>query len=124
MEKSRIAEKQLAELMSKHRDFGAVDSEGWQAVRQVEEAADAGERFPFNYRNPFQLYESVHGWQTASAELVAAAEVYWRALVAEKLGITVAEEADSEKLDRLRDYLNTSEFNADSLDDIWQIIGR
>lgn len=80
----------LTKLMRKHDRYGASDSEGWQAVRRVEYAVDEGKTFPLQGRNPFQIYESIAGWETASAELVAAAQVYWKALVEEKLGITIA----------------------------------
>lgn len=86
-----LKQKDLTNLMSRYANHGATDSEGWQAMREIEAAADEGKRFPFTTRrNPFQLYESVSGWEQASAELVNAAEIYWKALVEEKLGITIA----------------------------------
>ncbi|MGC1296915.1 MAG: hypothetical protein WA869_17935 [Alloacidobacterium sp.] len=87
----KIAQHQLTNLMLKHGRYGAQDSEGWQAVREVEAAAEEGKPFPFeNRRNPFQLYESVPGWEQVSAVLVAAAGTYWKALVSEKLEIIIA----------------------------------
>jgi len=89
------ARKRLTSLMREHGDFGAVDTEGWQAVGEVMDAAEQGKPFPFKrstegnplQQNPFQLYETVDGWQLASDQLVDAAEAYWRALVEQRLGI-------------------------------------
>jgi len=92
---SQTARIKLTDLMRKHRDYGAQDSEGWAAMDQVAEAAAKGKHFPLTphknddgsmqiiKRNPFQLYESVAGWEQVSAKLVAAAEVYWKTLVSE-----------------------------------------
>ena len=98
---SQTARIKLTDLMRKHRDYGAQDNEGWAAMDEVAKAATEGRRFPLAphknddefvqiiKRNPFQLYESVAGWEQASAKLVAAAEVYWKALVSEKVDITI-----------------------------------
>jgi hypothetical protein len=86
---NEAALKNLEALMHKYDKFGAGDSEGWQAMRRVEYAAGDGKAFPLSGRNPFQLYESVPGWQTPSSELVAAAEVYWKTLLQERLGVTI-----------------------------------
>jgi hypothetical protein len=84
------AQKALTDLMKKHSEHGAVDSEGWHAVRRIEAAALECKPFPFtDADNPFELYEDSPGWEQASAELVAAAEVYWKAILSGKLGITI-----------------------------------
>jgi hypothetical protein len=84
------ARQQLTNLMRKHDDYGAQDTEGWDALRIVERAAQEGQRFPFaSGGNHFQLYQSVPGWEAASAELNAAAEVYWKAVLSERLGVTI-----------------------------------
>jgi hypothetical protein len=93
------ARMKLHELRNKHADFGAMDTEGREAVYVVEEAVDQGKPFPFVPRasahpllifNPFQLYSSIPGWAEASTELVSAARDYWTALTEEKLGIVIA----------------------------------
>lgn len=78
---------ELTALMKQHANFGAVDSEGWQAVECVERAIRDGKPFPLQGENPFQLYQSTPGWATASAELVEAARAYWKAKVTERLGL-------------------------------------
>jgi hypothetical protein len=88
---SQTALKQLDDLREKHANFGASDTEGRYAVMDIEDAVAAGQRFPFrNQPNPFQLYQSVPGWEQASGELVAAAQAYWTALTEEKLGIAIS----------------------------------
>lgn len=95
---SLTARMQLHALRRKHADYGAQDTEGREAVAIVEEAVEQGKSFPFVQRsassyypfNPFQLYSSIDGWETASHELIEAAREYWTALTEEKLGVTIA----------------------------------
>ena len=79
----------MCAVMSACGNWGAQDSEGHAAVRQVEYAAGDGEPFPLKGPNPFELYESVPGWRAASAKLMSAAKRYYAALIKERLGVNL-----------------------------------
>jgi hypothetical protein len=81
--------KALYETMKQYADFGASDSEGYQAVDRVDEAIEDGRRFPLRTRNPFQLYESRPGWDVASGNLINAALLYWQAGISERLEVSI-----------------------------------
>ena len=81
------AHENLIAAMRKHTNFGARDSEGWDAVECVTEAIERGKPFPLKGENPFQLYQSIPGWRDASIELVEAAQVYWKAALMQRLGL-------------------------------------
>jgi hypothetical protein len=87
----------LEALRSKYANYGAADTEGREAIYTLEDCVRDGKRFPFPdpNRNPFSLYSAsltAATWQPASAELVAAAKVYYRALIAERYGVSVEAE--------------------------------
>lgn len=91
--KSSEAQSKLLKLMRDYDRFGADDSEGNHTVDMVENAADNGKVPPLRGRNPFQLYESVPGWEEVSTILIAAAHEYWLCMLEERLGITVVRES-------------------------------
>lgn len=79
--------KKVLETMEKHSNFGACDSEGYRALDSVEVAVENIKPFPLTGINPFELYESLPGWQTANADLVSAARGYWVEGVRTALGL-------------------------------------
>jgi hypothetical protein len=98
MTDTQVARERLYKAMKEYGQYGASDSEGMHAVDRIEEAILTGKRFPFESNdngpvamllksNPFQLYESVEGWQEASTRLVALCRSYWRSALIENLGL-------------------------------------
>lgn len=97
---AKTAEKTLHSLMRKYANYGAQDSEGYATMRQIETAAQEGQPFPLvpsslhsqhNFPfNPWELYESVPGWEQASSELLQTSLTYYKALVKEQLGVSLA----------------------------------
>lgn len=79
--------KKVLEIMEKYEQFGAQDLEGYNALYVVEDAVRNTKPFPLTGINPFDLYESERGWQTANADLVSAARGYWVEGVRTALGL-------------------------------------
>lgn len=84
----------VVSLMKKYADFGAMDSEGDEAIERVRAAGRNGNPFPLRGEDPFSLYSSMDGYRDASIALVAAARKYWIALLEERLGVTIYQDDD------------------------------
>ncbi len=89
--KAREARQNLSALMEKHSRFGARDSEGLWAFDMTYDAGTIGKPFPLSGENPWELYESIPGWESASVELIKASREYWKALLEERLGVTISD---------------------------------
>lgn len=79
----------LSNLMQKYSYLGALDSEPRYCLSAVEDAGRNGKPFPLRGRNPWELYSSFPGWQTASSEMTEAALHYWKRLIEQHLGVEV-----------------------------------
>lgn len=74
------AQKKLEALMKQYDGFGARDSKCLYHFAQVVDAAEHRKPFPLKGHNPWELYESVAGWEQASAALTDAAMDLWMAI--------------------------------------------
>ena len=83
------AKAHMEAVMREYSNYGCRDSEGLRALDKVYECAAEDRKLPkwFDNPNPFQIYQSMAGWEIASDALVSAARALWRALVKENLGI-------------------------------------
>lgn len=75
--------------MSSFSNYGTRDSEGDYAIARIEDAILYNKKFPLTGENPFELYQSVTGWNLVSERLIELAHAYWRAAVIENLSLDI-----------------------------------
>ena len=85
----KTAQGNLDSLMKAYRGFGAQDSEGRYHYDRVIHAANHHQPFPLQGKNPWELYESVPGWEVASQALTDAARVLWAVIMGTYIDVTV-----------------------------------
>jgi hypothetical protein len=78
---------ELNAAMKLYASYGAMDSEGFYALERIEDAIENGKPFPLKGSNPWELYQSVPGWDAAHTALMITGEKYWRAAITQKLGL-------------------------------------